>query len=427
MRRVLLSAFAFAPDQGSEAGGAWRWAIALSRDHQVVVVTDVSRRSKVEPTLEAQPVENLEVIYYRPWVARFLPVNSKTAQIVFGIWQLGLPLLVRSLDRKWGFDYLHHISYGVFRQASWLGLLGKPFVFGPVGGAEDAPWRLKRSFPVGEKARELLRSLANWLAIRNPAWVWAVSAADLVISRTEETRRALPSGVRERAVVAQEIGAPTTEIQPARPFEPGHVVELLFVGRLLGLKGIHLAIRAVARLKKAGRRVRLTVIGSGPMGKYLTELACAVGVERDVSFVARIPQADLFRRYASAHVFLFPSLRESGGNVVLEALSAGLPVVCCDLGGPRMFVDSTCGYVANASSCRDEEHLVAMLAEGVAAVSESPEVWWSYHLAALRRARDLSVERQFSAIQQHISRMLDARRDAARLGVSRSGERRGRM
>ena len=53
-------------------------------------------------------------------------------------------------------------------------------------------------------------------------------------------------------------------------------------------------------------------------------------------------------RYRSADIFVFPSLRDSGGLVVLEAMAHGLPVVCADLGGPGLIVDETCGRAVSA-------------------------------------------------------------------------------
>ncbi|MDP0947141.1 hypothetical protein, partial [Klebsiella pneumoniae] len=94
---------------------------------------------------------------------------------IFGQWQFGLLFFARKLHREQPFDLCHHISYGAFRQASWLGFVGPPFVFGPVGGGEDAPWRLKSSFPRGEKLRELARSVVNQVATMNPFWHLALS------------------------------------------------------------------------------------------------------------------------------------------------------------------------------------------------------------------------------------------------------------
>lgn len=406
--RILLSAFAFAPGQGSEAGGAWRWALELSKRHDVVVVTDISRRSRVEPVLSQLNQPRLAVVYYRPFWLQRVPLNSKTAQLLFGAWQLGLLGLARRLNREHPFDLLHHISYGVFRQASWLGFVGPPFVFGPVGGGEDAPWRLKKSFPLGEKIREASRSALNWVSVRNPLWQLAISRMHLVIARTEETKARLPKQVRDRTFIAQETGAPHMEIERASPWREGDCTELLFAGRLLGLKGVQFAIGALALLRRRGVEVRLTVIGDGPMHQHLCRLAVRLQIVDHVRFVAHMPQQQLFASYGLAHIFIFPSLRDAGGNVVQEALAAGLPVVCLDLGGPPSFVDATCGEVVPARDAADEAELVSRLADAIGRVTQSADHWLQLHHGALARAASMTWELQIDRIQRRIAELLSS-------------------
>lgn len=66
-------------------------------------------------------------------------VTSKTSQFIFGQWQFGLLFFARKLHREQPFDLCHHISYGAFRQASWLGFVGPPFVFGPSAAVKMRP------------------------------------------------------------------------------------------------------------------------------------------------------------------------------------------------------------------------------------------------------------------------------------------------
>lgn len=403
--RTLLSAFAFAPGQGSETGGAWRWALELAKSRPVVVVTDTSRRSLVEPALAELSHQSLTVLYYRPWLLRRMPLNSKTATFLFGCWQLGLLRFVCRLNEEQPFDLLHHLSYGVFRQASWLGFVGPKFVFGPVGGGEDAPWRLKKSLPTGEKLREAARAAYNWVATHNPLWHWALSKADLVIARTDETKARFPLAVQARTLVAQETGAPHLEIARATPWLKGQPVELLFAGRLLGMKGAHFAVRALAALRGRGCDMRLTVIGSGPMRSHLVELTTRLNLQGHVRFTARLPQQELFDLYSRAHVFVFPSLRDAGGNVVQESLAAGLPVVCLNLGGPPTFVDASCGEVVEARNALDEEDLVSRIAAAIERVTCSSEQWLALHQGALVRAGEMTWAKQIARIQSHISEL----------------------
>lgn len=405
--RILISAFGFGPGEGSESGSAWRWANELAKTHDVVLVTDGHNLHRIGAKVAELKQPRLEVHYYRPWWITRLRVTSKTSQFIFGQWQFGLMFYARKLHRERPFDLCHHISYGAFRQASWLGFVGPPFVFGPVGGGEDAPWRLKQSLPAGEKARELARSAVNWLATANPLWHWALSRADLVFARTEETKARFPRAVRARTLVAQETGAPHGQLPIARAPVTGQRVELLFAGRLLGLKGVQFAVRAVAVLRDRGVAVRLTVIGSGPMLEPLKALAQGLALTEDeIVFIPFLPQRDLFARYAAAHVFVFPSLRDAGGNVVQEALSAGVPVVCLKLGGPPSFVNASCGVVVPARDAKDEAELVERLAAAIESAASSPVHWQLLHEGALLRAEQLTWERQIAHIQAEIQRVL---------------------
>lgn len=407
--RILLSAFAFAPGVGSEAGGAWRWAFELSKRHDVVVVTDISRRERCEEALCTDAAPSLTVLYYRPRWVHAVPLNSLTAQTLFGIWQAGLPGFVRRLHAERPFDLLHHMSYGVHRQASRLGCVGPPFVFGPVGGAEDAPWRLKTSMPVGEKLREAARAAANWLAVRNPLWRRAVRRAALVIARTEETRRAFPQDMQARVLVAQEIGAPVREVGLASGPPAGGPYELLFIGRLLGWKGVHLAVDALRLLRDRGLDVRLTIVGDGPARRMLARRVERAGLAQAVRFLGQMSQREAFAQYGQAHVFLFPSLHDSGGNVVLEALAAGLPVVCLDLGGPSMFVDSSCDLLVPARLAAGEAPVAAGIASAIERIVESPASWTKLHVGALARAKALSWAKQQARLESAILASLAAR------------------
>ena len=361
--KILLSAFAFAPNVGSEPGVGWRWAAELGKQHEVTVVTDVTRRVLVEAEGVQLP-PNVRVEYFRPAWLRTMPLNSATAPLLYTLWQFGLLGFARGLQRDRRFELAIHCTYGVFRHPSFLGYLGIPFVFGPVGGGEDAPLALKRSIHGREKLKELLRSLLNKAALFDP-FLWAAyTRAMLILTKTEDTRQALPWPFRRRAIVYPEIGidAPTG-IQPAER-QPGEPLRVLFAGRLLGWKGAHLAIRAVAQAMAQGVPVEFTLLGKGPFEPALRRLAAELGVQDKIRWVSQMPQQQLFALYRTMHCFLFPSLHDSSGNVVLEAQANGLPVICLDIGGPVTLVtDETAIVVATRN--QNESGVIQGLADAI--------------------------------------------------------------
>jgi D-inositol-3-phosphate glycosyltransferase len=138
---------------------------------------------------------------------------------------------------------------------------------------------------------------------------------------------------------------------------PGQGPLLLFVGRIQPLKGVAVAVRAVAALADDHPDARLVVVGgpSGPQGEAEVERTRAIvhdlGLEERVVFVPPRPHELLSTYYRAADVCLVPSRSESFGLVALEAAACGTPVVASDVGGLRSLIDhGRTGYLVEEPS-----------------------------------------------------------------------------
>jgi glycosyltransferase involved in cell wall biosynthesis len=402
--KILLSVFACAPNQGSETGGGWIYAVELAKTHEVWALTDISRRIAIESYKGNLP-NRLHVIYYRPRLFSKLKLHSKTAHIIYQVWQMGAWRVAKVLDEEQDFDVCWHLTYGVFRQPSWMWKVGKPFVFGPIGGGERAPIRLWAGMPVSEKMREFARDIINFFSWWLPGLSATYRHADLVIARTEDTKRILPAWVQHKTVVQQEIGGYKARVNYDACIEHQGYLNVLFVGRLLGWKGIHLAIRAFYQFLHNGCRGHFTIVGEGPMEAILKQLAHSLGVVSEITFIGKLPQDELFKLYPDFDVLLFPSLHDSGGNVVLESLSFGIPVICLDLGGPSSFVNETCGIIIPAHEASEIE-VVNALEKALLKMFYEPLRHLELCRAALLRAEALSWEKQIERNFVLIKKML---------------------
>jgi glycosyltransferase involved in cell wall biosynthesis len=94
------------------------------------------------------------------------------------------------------------------------------------------------------------------------------------------------------------------------------------------------------------------VVGTGPFGSTLRGLARKLHIQNKVQFTGQVPWAELSNIYASHDVFIFPSLHDSGGMAVLEAMRSELPVICLDCGGPALSVSDQCGFKIPVESRR---------------------------------------------------------------------------
>ncbi|ANX03080.1 glycosyltransferase family 4 protein [Immundisolibacter cernigliae] len=175
-------------------------------------------------------------------------------------------------------------------------------------------------------------------------------------------------------------------IQPTAR-QPGEPLRVLFAGRLLGWKGAHLAIRAVAQAVAQGVPVEFTLLGKGPFEPELRKVAAEAGVQDSLRWVSHMPQQELFALYRTMHCFLFPSLHDSSGNVVLEAQANGLPVICLDIGGPATLVTAETAIVV-ATRNRNEAGVVQGLADAIRKLVHDEQSRVAMSRAAAERVRE---------------------------------------
>lgn len=113
----------------------------------------------------------------------------------------------------------------------------------------------------------------------------------------------------------------------------GDELVVAYVGRLAPEKGVHVALDAMRQVAAAeGSRVRFALAGDGP-----DEARCRALAPTNTWFAGALHGDALSAFYASADLFVFPSTTETFGNVVLEAMASGLPVVAPDIGATQEF------------------------------------------------------------------------------------------
>lgn len=178
---------------------------------------------------------------------------------------------------------------------------------------------------------------------------------DATLVPTSALQRQLSQqGYRNVAVVSR--GVDTRLFNPARRSAnlrsrwgagPDDLV-VCYVGRLAAEKNLDLVLQAVAAIHKARAKVRMVFVGEGPQLKALARKYpqfCFAGLRRG---------ADLAEHYASADLFLFPSLTETFGNVTAEALASGLAVVAYDCAGAADLIENgKNGLLAAPGNSRD--------------------------------------------------------------------------
>lgn len=388
--KILLSAYACEPGKGSEPEVGWQRALhARAIADEVWVLT----RANNQAVIEADPlshVAGLHFIYYDlPGWALKLKKRAWFFPIYCILWQWKAYCLAVRYHRDKSFDCVCHVTFVSMKYGSFMGRLGIPFVIGPVAGGERASMRLRRSMPISGKSFELLRDLGIVLQRYSPLTRQAYAAAKRIYVTTPSSLWLIPPKWRVKTEVHLAIGTQGHAVKNKAQKPPGFP-RFVFAGNLLFLKGVHLAIRALAQAKAEIPEAKLTLVGDGPAMRWLQNISKRLGIAEAVDFVGRVPRQQLTASLQSYTAFVFPSLHDSGGMVVLEALSEGLPVVCLDLGGPGFMVNKTCGIVVPTANS-GEAQTVTGIANAMIALGTMPAAEWErLSKDAVARANELS-------------------------------------
>jgi glycosyltransferase involved in cell wall biosynthesis len=127
-----------------------------------------------------------------------------------------------------------------------------------------------------------------------------------------------------------------------------------------------------------------------------------------VNWIKWLPRDQLLSVYRDHEVLLFPSLHDSGGWVVLEALANGVPVVCLGIGGPAALVDESCGRVVGVNQ-RSTTEVKAEIARNLRELAGDLRLRAQLSAGAIERAKQCTWERTVSGLYGEINRRMALR------------------
>jgi glycosyltransferase involved in cell wall biosynthesis len=356
---------------------------------EVWVLTRSNSKEMIEgDRLSRKP--GLRFVYFDlpPWALR-LKKQAWFLPVYVSLWQWGAYRLAARHHRAKRFDRVYHVTFTGMVSGSFMGRLGIPLIVGPIGGGERAPLSLRRGMPLLCRVKEWLRDVGIIFQRYNPLACPALAAAERIYVTTPESRQLVQSKWHSKTDVQLSVGhCGESARRPER--RESSPPQFVFVGRLLHWKGVHFAIRALAEARRTIPPATLTLFGCGPAERWLRDLAKKCGVADAVEFIGHIPRQQLADSLLGYKALVFPSLHDSGGLAILEALSKGLPVVCLDLGGPGIMVNSSCGIVVSTAHA-DEAETVSSIANAMVSLGTmTPSEFKRLSTGAITRAHELS-------------------------------------
>lgn len=333
MRSILVSAYGCEPFVGSEAGVGWNWVQQMGKNNQLHVITRENNKEKIETNLPIELKKNIRFYYYDApdYIKRFKK-RDKGLYLYYFIWQIGIIKIIRQIIRENNIDYTMHLSFGSFWMPTFLPFFDVPFIWGPLGGGDCVPKSFLKILPKKERMIQSFRYFLKWSSFMNPLVAYPSRKAKVILARTDDSAQTVPPKYRNKVKVILETAMAEEIFDIAVNKEKHDKIELMYAGRLIPIKNVMSLVEAV-KLIPEKYNIHLTIVGRGKEKERLISHVKNNKLGNRVTFIDEVPREKVLEMLANADVYLFPSLHEGGSWALMEAMAAGLPVICLDCTG----------------------------------------------------------------------------------------------
>lgn len=359
--KILFDCFSCSPYYGSDEGIGWNWPFYMRRYHEVWALVRKDRRFDIEKYCKENHISDIHFIYadIPDWMNFYYKnlAQGKNGTLDFllyqWLWQTPAYKEAKKAHKQVHFDVVHHCGTNDFRFIGKMYKLNIPFIIGPIGGAQETPEGLKAYTKAYSKS-EILRSLLNRFFTSFPSYKKALNKATKIYFSNPETAEYLKPKIKDltKCEYLTEIGCTKLpEIKTERVEGP---VTFLWAGRMEYRKGLEFLFDVLERLPK-DNSWQVILCGDGSERKKYERICEEKKLTEYVHFQGKCAYEEMDKQYRNADVFVFPSLRETTGTVIIEAMSHGLPVICIKQGGGALIVDNECGYLIEGTT--QEEYI----------------------------------------------------------------------
>lgn len=413
-RRILVSAYALSPVRGSEPGMGWNICSRLAAYHDVTVVTrswnealwpeDEQHREEAEQFMRDNgPIPGLTIHFVdSPPLSRLLqrdPLVSLRSPFYFqgyAAWHRAVYREAVRLHRERPFDMVHQLTVASFREPGYLWKFNVPFVWGPIGGGGNIPWSYFADFGNHDRFYYALKNLANKIHARTKrrSQLAARRAERVFVNNRDLHAMIVRWGHSPHLML--EVGTPNWLGRP-RHYDGGRPLRLCWIGLHIGRKALPLFLHALAELKRRGlgEKVHLTILGAGPETQAWQTLCQQLRVQDMTTWLGQVPFQQVREELDRQDAFVTSSLQEGTSNVLMEALAAGLPVICHDVAGMSFAIDKSCGIKIPFI---DRQTSILEFADAIARLVTTQGLLNGLSEGALRRAKALSWDEKVKEI-----------------------------
>ena len=404
--KILVSAYACAPNKGSEPGMGWNFVMGLSNFHELHVI--VEKRKWEQPILEylkVNPELKANLSFYfidKKRNKRLRKIWPPSYYWFYKKWQKEAYKLACQLDQKENFDLIHQLNMVGYREPGYLWKIEKPFVWGPIGGLENSPWRFLPSLGFKGFIFYAGRNILNLWQRSFLTRPKQASKRELVtlISATPNTSELAKSIWGKDSHVICEVGFENNKEINYNKRLPNEPLKIVWNGLHIARKNLPLLLKA---LSKVNFEFELHILGDGEFNNNWKKKAKALKLDKSCIWYGWVDKTVVNEVHNSAHVFCITSISDLTSTVTLEALSNGLPIICLDHCGFSYVVNNSCGIKINVTTPKKAAMDFSVALEKIYA---NENLRQNLVQGALLRAKDFSWESKISRLNTIYNELL---------------------
>ena len=355
MMNYLISAYSVNPYKGSEDSIGWNWVLQYEKNYKkgdrIILLTKKFNEKDTRRGLKEFNIQHVELIIVDVPDALnwFREKHSAFHHMYYILWQHWAWLWVKHSGIR--FDVIHHVTMNDYRIPSELyKAKGAKVIWGPMGGAQVTPKPLKvyEKNQMVASFREFVNKSCSW----NPFYKKALRSYYKIYCINIETQKQISCIVGKDVPLMPELAL--RDEYKNLPIRKGKndILKIVFVGRLIGKKGIAFLVDALS-LMPTDMDWELLIFGDGDVRALIEKQIADSGIGKKVKLMGNRPLNQIAEAYQQADVFVLPSLRETSGNVLLEAMAYAVPIVAFDTSFCRLLKEVDCGVFINTEQALD--------------------------------------------------------------------------
>ena len=349
MMNYLISAYSVNPYKGSEDSIGWNWVLQYEKNYKkgdrIILLTKKFNEKDTRRGLKEFNIQHVELVIVDVPDALnwFREKHSAFHHMYYILWQHWAWLWVKHSGIR--FDVIHHVTMNDYRIPSELyKAKGAKVIWGPMGGAQVTPRPLKvyEKNQLVASFREFVNKSCSW----NPFYKKALRSYYKIYCINNETQKQISRIVGKDVPLMPELALRDEYKNLPIQKRNNDILKIVFVGRLIGKKGIAFLVDALS-LMPTDMDWELLIFGDGDDRALIEKQITDSGIGKNVKLMGNRPLNQIAEAYQQADVFVLPSLRETSGNVLLEAMAYSVPIVAFDTSFCRLLKEVDCGVFIN--------------------------------------------------------------------------------